>query len=66
LKKAASEMMLPGWNLDRSAVLTTEVAGEAADADALVCVLSAATAAELVALTPPTRRTAAIVQAATR
>ncbi len=66
LKNAASLMMLPGWNLDRSAALTTEVAGEATDAVTLVCALSAAAAADPVALTPPIRRTAAIVHAATR
>ena len=33
LKNAASLMMLPGWNLDRSAVLTTESTTDALDAD---------------------------------
>ena len=33
LKNAASLMMLPAWNLDRSAVLTTESTTDALDAD---------------------------------
>jgi hypothetical protein len=61
--------MLPGWNFDRSAALTSEpstVEADAADPAAARGGATAALAADPTALRPPKRRTAVVAIAAIR